>query len=157
MNNISTKEDLEKTCSVFIESVNNYFQQLTENPSETGVPFIKSQEDVLLRDFTGMIGISGDRKGFIYISGSRKLYEELINKFIGLDHPTNEDILDMAGELSNVVAGNMRETYGANFMISVPIVFEGRPQKLKFPKDVSVFVIPIIWANHEANVVIGLE
>jgi chemotaxis protein CheX len=104
-----------------------------------------------------MIGISGEKKGFIYISGNRNLYHELISRFIGLDEPSDEDILDMAGELSNVVAGNMRETYGTNFMISIPIVFEGRPQKLKFPKDVAVFVIPIIWANHEANVVIGLE
>lgn len=157
MNNVASKADFEKTCSVFIDSVNNYFQQLTENSSKTGVPYIKSQENVLLKDFTGMIGISGDKKGFIYISGNRDLYEELISRFIGLDHPSDEDILDMAGELSNVVAGNMRETYGSNFMISVPIVFEGRPEKLKFPKDVSVFVIPIIWANHEANVVIGLE
>ena len=151
------KEDFEKTCSVFIDTVNNYFSHLTDDPSETGVPFLKEQDAVLLKDFTGMIGISGNRKGFVYISGERKLYEDLIKEFIGLDDPTTEDVLDMAGELSNVVVGNLRETYGSDFMISVPIVFEGSPEKLKFPEGVSVYVIPIDWNNHQANVVIGLE
>lgn len=151
------KEEFESTCSVFIDSVNNYFEHLTENPSKTGVPFLKEQDNVLLKDFTGMIGISGSRKGFIYISGDQGLYGELINRFIGLDSPTSEDMLDMAGELSNVIAGNLRQIYGSDFMISVPIVFEGSPKKLKFPEQVSAYVIPIIWNDHEANVVIGLE
>ncbi len=154
---ITNKESFEATCSIFINSVNNYFSTLTKNPSMTGVPYLKDQNAVLLKDFTGMIGISGNKKGFVYISGNRGLYKELIHKFIGLDDPTNEDILDMAGELSNVVAGNLRETYGSNFMISVPIVFEGSPTKLKFPGDVSAYVIPIKWFNHEANVVIGIK
>ncbi len=150
------KEEFEQTCSVFIDTVNNYFTHLTKNPSETGVPYLKEQDAVPLKDFTGMIGISGSRKGFVYISGNKGLYTELINEFIGIDDPTNEDVLDMAGELSNVVVGNLRETYGSDFMISVPIVFEGRPEKLKFPAGVSVYVIPIDWNSHQANVVVGL-
>lgn len=151
------KESFEATCAVFIDSVNNYFTHLTNNPSKTGVPYLKEQNAVLLKDFTGMIGISGSKKGFVYISGNLGLYKELINRFIGLQDPTPEDILDMAGELSNVVAGNLRETYGSDFMISVPIVFEGSPSKLKFPSDVSAYVIPIKWQEHEANVVIGIK
>lgn len=153
----TSKEEFESTCAVFINSVNNYFEHLTNNPSETGVPFLKEQSNVLLKDYTGMIGISGSKKGFIYISGNAGLYTELIKRFIGLDTPSNEDILDMAGELSNVVAGNLRQTYGSDFMISVPIVFEGRPTKLRFPSEVAAFVIPIKWDAYEANVVIGLE
>ncbi len=151
------KEEFEATCAVFIDSVNNYFTELTNNPSKTGVPYLKDQNELLLNDYTGMIGISGSRKGFIYISGNRGLYTDLIKRFIGLEEATTEDILDMAGELSNVVAGNLRETYGSNFMISVPIVFEGSPDKLKFPSSVTPYVIPIVWNEQKANVVIGLE
>ncbi len=153
----TTKEDFENTCAVFIDSVNHYFTHLTNNPSDTGVPYLKDQSELLLKDFTGMIGISGSRKGFIYISGNEGLYKDLIKRFIGLEDPTKEDMLDMAGELSNVVAGNLRETYGSDFMISVPIVFEGSPKKLKFPNEVSPYVIPITWNAHEANVVVGIE
>lgn len=157
MNTLTNREEFEKTCTVFIDTVSNYFTHLTEDPSRTGVPFLKDQNELLLKDFTGMIGISGSRKGFIYISGNRGLYSELIYRFIGLADPSVEDLLDMAGELSNVVAGNLRETYGSDFMISVPIVFEGKPSKMKFPEDVSAYVIPIKWHDHEANVVVGIE
>ena len=81
----------------------------------------------------------------------------LIKIFIGIDDPSDEDILDMAGEISNVVAGNVRANLGANFMISVPVVFQGMPSQLKIPNDVSIYVIPIVWNNHEAYVVIGLQ
>jgi len=154
---MTSKESFEATCAVFIEAVNEYFSHLTKTPSKTGVPYLKEQQLILTKDFTGMIGISGSRRGFIYISGTKGLYSELIESFIGLSDPSIEDILDMAGELTNVVAGNLRRTYGSDFMISVPIVFEGSPKKLKFPNEVSAYVIPIIWKGHEANVVIGLE
>jgi chemotaxis protein CheX len=153
----SRKEEFEATCNLFINSVNNYFKHLTEIDSEIAVPYLKEAQGLVLKDFTGMIGISGSRQGFVYISGDRKMFEDLINIFIGIDNPTEEDILDMAGEISNVVAGNVRANLGANFMISVPVVFEGTPEQLKIPDDVSIYVIPIRWNKHEAFVVIGLQ
>jgi chemotaxis protein CheX len=153
----TTREEFEATCNLFINSVNNYFTHLTEINSELNVPYIKESKGLVLKDYTGMIGISGNRKGFVYISANRDMFEDLINIFIGIDEPTDEDILDMAGEISNVVAGNVRANLGANFMISVPIVFEGMPDELEIPKDVSMYVIPIQWNKHEAYVVIGLQ
>lgn len=85
------------------------------------------------------------------------MFADLINMFIGIEDPSEEDILDMAGEISNVVAGNVRANLGANFMISVPTVFEGMPEELHIPENVSMYVIPIKWNNHEAFVVLGLD
>lgn len=151
------KTEFEETCQLFINSVNNYFAHLTGELSQTSVPYLKSVDTVMLKDYTGMIGISGDRKGFVYISGDANLYKDLVMFFLDIDQPTSSDLLDMAGELSNVVAGNVRETYGKNFMISVPIVFKGAPEKLRFPKDVPIYVIPIKWRSHEAFIVIGID
>lgn len=153
----TSKAEFDATCSLFINSVNNYFRHLTEIDSKLNVPYLKQSEGLVLKDYTGMIGISGNRKGFVYISANRQMYEDLIKIFIGIDEPSDEDILDMAGEISNVVAGNVRANLGANFMISVPVVFQGMPAQLKIPDDVSIYVIPIIWNNHEAFVVIGLQ
>lgn len=151
------KEEFEATCKLFIDSVSNYFKVLTEINSEMGIPYLKSADEITLKDYTGMIGISGNRKGFVYISADKTMFEDLINIFIGIENPSNADILDMAGEISNVVAGNVRANLGANFMISVPIVFRGKPEELKFPKNVSIYVIPLKWNKHEAFVVVGLE
>ncbi len=151
------KEKFEATCLVFIEAITQYFAKQTKKPSVTGVPYIKEQELVELKDFTGMIGISGSRKGFVYFSAFRLLFENLIEDFVGIKDAEDEDILDMAGEVTNVVCGNLRDQYGSDFMISVPIVFKGKPERLKFPENVHAYVVPINWNNHEANVVIGME
>ena len=153
----SRKEEFEATCNMFINSVSNYFKHLTEIDSDMKVPYLKESEGLVLKDFTGMIGISGSRKGFVYISANREMFADLINMFIGIEDPSEEDILDMAGEISNVVAGNVRANLGANFMISVPTVFEGMPKELNIPENVSMYVIPINWNNHEAFVVLGLD
>lgn len=151
------KEDFEATCQLFINSVNNYFEHLTKVKSETSVPYLKTSKDVLLKEYTGMIGISGNKKGFVYISGDKDMYVKLLSMFLKIEDPNTDRILDIAGELCNVVAGNVRETYGKDFMISVPIVFKGMPERLNFPQDLTVFVIPINWDNLEAVLVIGLE
>lgn len=151
------KEDFETTCNLFIKALENYFKHLTDIDSEIGVPYIKESETLMLKRFTGLIGISGNRKGFVYISADERMYTDLIDIFIGVKEPSNEDILDMAGEISNVIAGSVRANYGNNFNISVPIVFEGMPKQLKFPADVAVFVIPLKWKKHEAFLVVGLE
>lgn len=151
------KEEFEDTCKLFINSVRNYFRVLTDIDSEINVPFLKESEQLDLKEFTGMIGVSGNRKGYVYFSANKGLYEDLINIFIGIDDPVVEDILDMAGEISNVIAGNIRANLGTNFMISVPLVFEGKPEDLKFPRDSRVYVIPLTWKAHDACVVVGIE
>jgi chemotaxis protein CheX len=137
--------------------VKNYFRVLTDIDSEISVPYLKDSDLLDLKEFTGMIGISGNRKGYVYFSANKGLFEDLINIFIGIDDPVAEDVLDMAGEISNVIAGNIRANLGTNFMISVPLVFEGRPEDLKFPKDTQVYVIPIIWKSHDACVVVAIQ
>ena len=152
----STKEQFEKTVNVFIDSIENYFSKLTGIEVKTHPPYVKSPDQLILNECTGMIGISGIKKGFIYISGSQEMYRELIRVYVGLDNPKESDMLDMCGELSNVVSGNVRETYGEDFMISVPIVFQGKPNSLKFPNNVPIYVIPFSWNGLEAYMVVGL-
>ncbi len=151
------KEEFEDTCKLFIDSVRNYFRVLTDIDSEIYVPYLKESDKVDLKAVTGMIGISGNRKGYIYFTANSALFEDLINIFIGIDNPSKADVMDMAGEISNVIAGNIRANLGTNFMISVPLVFEGKPEDLKFPSDTMVYVIPISWKSHEASVLLGLQ
>lgn len=153
-----TNISFEETCGVFINTVNHYFGHLTSEKSKTGVPFLKSQDKIELKDFTGLISISGTKKGYIFITGNSGLYSELIKTFIGVESANKEDLLDMAGELSNVIAGNLRETFGNNFIISVPIVFEGdQKSNLPLSKEITPYIIPIDWNSHKANLVIGIE
>ncbi len=151
------KTEFESTCRLFIDSVSNYFSVLTEHDSEINVPFLKDITQVELKQYTGMIGISGNKQGYVYFSAEKELFEELISIFIGIQDPDTDDLMDMAGEISNVIAGNIRANLGTDFIISVPLVFEGRPSDLEFPEDTIVYVIPITWKNHKAYVIVGLQ
>ncbi len=48
-----------------------------------------------------MIVIAGLKKGLVYISGDLAMYKELIRDYVGFNSPKENDMLDMAGELSN--------------------------------------------------------
>lgn len=155
---MDTKQiEFEKTVNLFINSISNYFSRLTNKPIKTFAPFVKDPDDLMMKECTGMIGISGNKRGLIYISGDIGLFTDIIKLYVGLDEPTPDDLLDMAGELSNVVAGNVRESYGHEFMISIPVVFKGTPDRLRFPDDVPVYVIPFEWNGHKAFMVVGIK
>ena len=154
MENIVEKFD--EAVDVFIDSIENYFMTITNERVSTSPPYVKEQDDLVLKECTAMIGISGSKRGIVYISGDLTLYEEFIETHIGLSHPTERHMLDMAGEISNVVAGNVREVFGKEFMISVPIVFKGKPDMIQFPADVPIYVLPFQWKSHQAYMVVGL-
>ena len=68
-----------------------------------------------------------------------------------------QGIIDMAGELSNTIAGNARESFGSRFMISVPIVIKGAAEDIFVQVAPPVYVIPVTWKSHSCYLAIGLE
>ena len=56
----------------FIDSTLNYFDEVTDEKAVTGIPYIKSDEPVVL-DYTGIIGISG-KLSLIHISEPTRPY-----------------------------------------------------------------------------------
>ncbi|MCB0278639.1 MAG: chemotaxis protein CheX [Calditrichaeota bacterium] len=150
-------QEQELITQVFIDSVNNYFTEVTGIKPSTGLPFMKDEHQQILEDYTGLIGISGKRKGFVYFTGPKELFKDIVVIMLQEDNPEDSEIIDMAGETANTVAGNVREVFGNDFMISVPAIIEGRPDNLKFPAEVPVFAIPIKWKTYKAFIVIGLE
>lgn len=154
---VNEKVAKELICQVFIDTVNNYFYELTNEASETGLPFLKDRNQDILDDYTGMIGISGSRKGFVYVTGAQNMFSDLVKIILQIPSVEQDQVVDMAGEVANTVSGNVRKVFGSEFMISVPAIIEGKPKDLKLPQDIPVFVIPIKWRAYKANIVIGLE
>ncbi len=149
-------QEIEGTCQFFIDSTKHYFSHITKVDATIGIPYLKKSGNLELKEYTGMIGVSGNHKGFVYISAAEDMFAELWLLSTGTS-PSNDDILDMAGEVSNVIAGNVREQLGKDFMVSIPMVFKGKPDKLKLPEDIPIYVIPFKWKNHEGFVVVGVS
>ncbi len=140
----------------FIDSILNYFKEVSGEDASTGIPYIKGDEPIVL-EFTGIIGISGKRKGSVYFTATQAMLKELGKIILGTDDLGNEEIKDLVGEIANTISGNVRQAYGSDFMISVPVVVEGEAKDIKLPHDLQTFVIPLTWGDHESFLVVCLE
>ncbi len=140
----------------FIDSTVNYFEEVTNEKATAGIPYIKDEEPVVL-EYTGIIGISGKRKGSIYVTTSHEMLCDIAKTILGLDEVGTEDIKDLVGEIANTISGNVRQAYGSDFMISVPVVVEGKAKDIKLPDNMQSFVIPITWKEYKTYLVVCLE
>lgn len=140
----------------FIDSTLNYYEEVTNQKATAGIPYIKDDSAVVL-EYTGIIGISGKRKGSIYITTSEEMLKEIANIILGQDDIGKEDIKDLVGEIANTISGNVRQAYGSDFMISVPVVVEGQAKDIKMPDNIQSFVIPLTWREHKSFLVVCLE
>ena len=140
----------------FIDSTINYFDEVTNERAITGIPYIKDEKPLVL-EYTGIIGISGKRKGSIYITTSEGMLRELAKIILHLEEVTNEEIKDLVGEIANTISGNVRRAYGSDFMISVPVVVEGKAKDIKLPEEIKSFVIPLTWRDFKSYLVVCLE
>jgi chemotaxis protein CheX len=78
-------------------------------------------------DVRALIGIAGDRQGFVAIHSTHAQAREFTARLLGLHSDEVSDaelILDAMGELVNMVAGNVKRGYSASgtLAISLPTV-----------------------------------
>jgi chemotaxis protein CheX len=140
----------------FIQVVTNYFDSISGEKAVMGLPYVKSAGSTL-GDYTGLIGISGSRKGGIYFTTGRPLLVEFAQIILGETVQDDDYLYDLVGEITNTIAGNMRETFGSTFLISIPIVLRGRVTDIDMKLKPPVFIIPITWKQHASHLAIGLE
>lgn len=133
----------QETLPVFVQAIMHYFDHITGVPAETETPYLQEgASDV--SDLTAIIGVSGDLQGCVYYTAPREMLDQLL-KFVAEHEPTDELRCDMAGEVANTLSGNARKQLGSGFMISVPVVIQGKPEKVVHYKGNACFVIPIRW------------
>ncbi len=140
----------------FIDSTLNYFEEVTNEKASAGIPYIKDESPVVL-GYTGIIGISGKRKGSIYITTGEEMLKSIANIILGTEDVAPGDIKDLVGEIANTISGNVRQAYGSDFMISVPVVVEGQAKDIKLPDNIQSFVVPLTWHDHKSFLVVCLE
>jgi chemotaxis protein CheX len=146
----------EKDVKAIIDATTSYFEQYGTVHAQVGVPYIKGDKTILL-DYTGIIGISGIRKGVIYITTTKKMLEELIKAVSGIQSFGTAEIIDMSGELANTISGNIQKVFGSHFMISAPSVVQGKPNDITIHLTNPTYIIPVTWNSEEFFITISLE
>jgi chemotaxis protein CheX len=120
-----------------------------------GSPYLVTDGKPGAYEYSGVIGISGARKGIVYFTAPRGMLTVLLMRMQETDC-SEETIKDLVGEVANTISGNARRDFGKSFVISVPTVVAHEPDKITAPHQRS-YVIPINWRAHSAKLVVCLE
>ncbi|MEQ9365800.1 MAG: chemotaxis protein CheX [Leptospirales bacterium] len=145
----------EQDMTVFVTSVLTYFERVSGVAATIGIPRKKEGDSVML-DYTGIIGISGQRKGCVYFTTTGAMLQQVIQAVLGESDVSETATQSMAGEIANTIAGYAQESLGEGFSISVPVVVSGRAQDVALP-DVPSYVLPVDWKDNRAYLVVGVK
>lgn len=145
----------EAEIRTFVEGTTNYFETAAQQAASVGSPYIVTDGKPGAYEYTGVIGISGTRKGIVYFTAPRGMLTVLLMRMQETDS-SDENIKDLVGEVANTISGNARRDFGKDFVISIPTVVAHDPDQVTAPHARS-FVIPINWRTHSAKLVVCLE
>ncbi|MFK8010492.1 MAG: chemotaxis protein CheX [Marinicellaceae bacterium] len=146
------KEDLQ----IFIDGATHYFDQMSESPAQIQTPYLEEKSFSINHEYTGIIGVSGKKKGCVYFTAPESLLKHLLLVMGEYDSSKNA-LSDLVGEVANTISGNARQYFGSEFMISVPVVVNGKAESIRLPNTLRSYVIPVVWRKYEAALVISLE
>ncbi len=110
-----------------------------------GSPSVKTENGASF-DVSGLVGLSGQVKGFVVLSFRESAVLHVVSGFLGEPvGEVNEHVRDAVGELTNMVAGGAKRALadaGYELKISVPSVVVGANHTITRPSGVPCFEIP---------------
>ena len=146
----------EQSLQIFLNIIAHYFQQFATEALVIDTPYLLEQKQPNVHDYTGVIGISGAKKGVVCFSGTRELLSSILDD-MGESDKSDDNLIDLVGEIANTIAGNARKEFGKRFHISVPFVFKGSPQSIILPKEGRSFIIPMTWRAQVGEIIVCLQ
>ncbi|ALF60052.1 chemotaxis protein CheX [Psychrobacter urativorans] len=146
----------EQKLQIFLNIITNYFKQFGGEDLVVDTPYLLENQQPKVYDYTGVIGISGVQKGVVYFTATRDILSRILDS-MGEPDKSEDNFVDLAGEVANTIAGNARTEFGASFHISVPFVFKGSPQSIILPRDERSFIIPVAWQGQVGEIVVCLQ
>ncbi len=146
----------ERDIEVFIDGIKHYFHASTDNDIVVETPYLIETDEIVINDYTGIIGVSGERKGFVLVSAPEKMLRHLVLS-LGEEKASPYLIYDVIGEVANTISGNARRSFGSGFMISVPLIVKGQPERIGTVSDSHGYVIPAHWHTYPFQLVVSLK
>ena len=146
----------EQKLQIFVSIITNYFNQFGNEELIVDTPYLLENQQPKVHDYTGVIGISGVQKGVVYFSATSELLHSILDS-MGETDKSEDNLVDLVGEVANTIAGNARNEFGPEFHISVPFVCKGSPQSIILPKNGRSFIIPVSWRAQVGEIVVCLQ
>lgn len=89
-------------------------------------------------DITGIIGVAGDRVGYIIVAADRATAQLVAREMLMDDEPDEDSIRDAIGELINNIAGAFKTKYHdqyGNVAMGLPLVVSGQLRTVTEPAE----------------------
>lgn len=145
----------ESILNIFSACIIRYFSMSTDHPAVMGTPFLGQDDEMVVLDFSAIIGISGAYRGNIYYTAPRAKLEALL-PLLGENEINDHLCGELVGEIANIFSGNAREELGGDFMISSPFLLAGSNNTVRPAKGAPCFILPIEWSSYSSRVLISL-
>ena len=112
-------------------------------------------------DVTGIIGVAGDRVGYIIVAADRQTAQLVAREMLMEDEPDDNCIRDAIGELINNIAGAFKTKYHdqyGNVAMGLPLVVSGQLSTVAEPAEEGASMnvqckgVTIPFTNKDGNV-----
>lgn len=128
-----------ETINPFITATIHVFSTMTGVEAKKGTIYIK-QDDKMVHDISGVVGIAGKMSGFIALSFPESLALKIVSGFLGEETTEmSQDVVDAIGEFVNMIAGSAKRVFaeqGQKYNIGIPNVITGRGHMINRPSNV---------------------
>jgi chemotaxis protein CheX len=154
----SVIQDSDALTRPFIESTRSVFSMMlgwqVERGETCNASAFQSKYDV-----SGIIGFSGALRGTVVISLDQAVAFAAAESFLGSrPESINAEIVDLVGELANMIGGNAKERMGiAGINLGLPTVISGKGHYVSFDPGARVEILPFETAWGPLTVEIGIR
>src|SRR6185369_2570999 len=101
---------------------------------------VEKRVDPVDSDVTGIVGIAGDRVGYIIIATDRASAQCVAKELLMVDEADDECIRDAVGELTNNIAGAFKTKYHEQYgsvALGLPLVISGQLRAISEPPELN--------------------
>lgn len=145
----------------FLTSLINVLSTMANLDLTPGTPKLK-KDDVARGDVSGLIGMIGPQtRGSLSITFDAKLALEVMERMLG-EKPAaiNEEVTDMVGEITNMVAGGAKRILGEkgyDFSMATPMVVSGANHTISHKSDGPRIIMPFESPHGNASIEICFD
>jgi chemotaxis protein CheX len=144
----------------FIDATIHVLSSLAFTQAHVGKPYVK-KDPVAQGDVSGVVGLTGEAKGTISVTFTRKCILTIVSKMFGEEvTEINDEVKDAVGEILNIVSGHGRQKLqgmGKTLKGAIPTVITGKNHVITHITTKPIIAIPFNRENGDFTFEFCLE
>jgi chemotaxis protein CheX len=144
----------------FIDATIHVLSSLAFTEAHVGKPYVK-KDTVAQGDVSGVVGLTGETRGTISVTFSRKCILTIVSKMFGEEiTEINDEVKDAVGEILNIVSGHGRQKLqglGKSLKGGIPTVITGKNHVITHMTSKPVIAIPFNTESGDFTFEVCLE